>query len=349
MTESTQEPEKWAMGIIGETPSIDHVHLEWLRKTAREMADDWERIYARTSGDKSRTQEGGHEAETAWAEFLTNWLPPTYEVATRKYIIGEVDTGIPPFETDIIIYRPSYPKALRAKTQVLAAGVAAAFSVKTTLRAEGIAEAVDSCAKIQRTLSGREATMRRELVRPFPYGLLAHSHMWKKPGSKPADNISSELFRRDHQLSRHPKESLELVCVPDVGTWCKQTSYSHGMHFPPDYFADMEPELRDATIAEIGKARLSTVHVGSQREDPALAIAVFLTALYSYLAMQDPGLDELARSFSKMGGFNEGSGLKREWVVESVLTAGLLSATTHTGWPLENGENSHHFGSTFGF
>jgi hypothetical protein len=303
-----------------------HLHLEWLSNTARDMAEDYAKIHARVSKSKSRTQESGHEIEAAWISFLSNWLPPSYEVVGRRYIIGEVETDAVPFETDIVVFRPSYPKILRSRHEVLASGVAAAFSVKSTLRPASIQEAVEACAKIQRSLAPRSGSTRKDLVRPFPFGILAHSHMWKQPASKPSDNVSNELYRRDIEHARHPRESIDLICVPDLGVWSKSSIYIHGKAYPG---------IQDS---------LQTFHTFTGTEGGGHAVAVFLTALYSRLALQDVTLRELALSFTHMGSASRGSGLSREWAVPSVLSEEARSKVSNGNWGEPNSENGVFFG-----
>jgi hypothetical protein len=105
--------------------------------------------------------------------------PPGYDVVTRKYIVPEV--GLEEFETDILVLHPSYPVPLRTREEILAGGVAAAFSVKLTLDASGIRDGVRRAIALRRGLKPRYGTPREEMTAPFPVGLLAHSHSWKAP------------------------------------------------------------------------------------------------------------------------------------------------------------------------
>ena len=58
----------------------------------------------------------------------SDWLPASYKVATRRYILPE--DGTEPHEWDIVVFRPNCPPRMRQSEAVLAAGVAAAFSAK---------------------------------------------------------------------------------------------------------------------------------------------------------------------------------------------------------------------------
>jgi uncharacterized protein DUF6602 len=97
----------------------------------------------------------GHGGEASWAELLRNWLPPHYEVTTRRYILFEEEGAPEPRETDVIIYSPGYPKGFRGREEVLAGGVAAAFNVRLTLDAEGVRDGVERAAEMRRYLKPR--------------------------------------------------------------------------------------------------------------------------------------------------------------------------------------------------
>ena len=59
------------------------------------------------------------------------------------------------------------PERLRNKKLYLAAGVAAAFECKTTLKAEHIAKAMETCVKIKSLYPVREGTPYKELHAPI--------------------------------------------------------------------------------------------------------------------------------------------------------------------------------------
>lgn len=84
----------------------------------REIQADYEKLHVTARKD---AQKAGHGGEQMWAELLQKWLPPTYEVDTRKYIVHE--DGSPSFETDVVVFRPSCPRPLRQRAYVLAGGV----------------------------------------------------------------------------------------------------------------------------------------------------------------------------------------------------------------------------------
>lgn len=56
------------------------------------------------------------------------------------------------------------------------------------------------------------------MLAPFPVGLLANSHCWKSPGSRPERNVYGRLCELDEE-TRHPREGLDYLCVADLGFW----------------------------------------------------------------------------------------------------------------------------------
>jgi hypothetical protein len=138
---------------------------DWFQEVAKEVQADWDRLHAAALKDPQRA---GHGGEATWAQLLEKWLPSSYEVATRRYILPETEDAPEPSETDIVIFSPGYPKALRNKEEVIAGGVAAAFSVRLTLDADGIRDATSRAAEIRRHIKPRYGTIRGELLGPFP-------------------------------------------------------------------------------------------------------------------------------------------------------------------------------------
>ena len=120
---------------------------------------------------------------------LRGWLPGTYEVVTKGRVIGEDGRTSPP--VDVVVLKDIYPKKLLDKKLYLASGVAAAFECKSTFRPEHIEDAVVTGVEIKGLFPARKGSPYRELHAPILYGLLAHSHVWKNPGSLPTQNITT--------------------------------------------------------------------------------------------------------------------------------------------------------------
>ena len=112
-----------------------HAHHAWLESVAREASHEYELVRKQLKGS-GRTQQRGHDYEAIFRRLLLGWLPPQYEIGTHKYLVFEelVDGKAYSAETDLVVYHPSYPRALRERSEVLLSGVIAAFSVKSELR-----------------------------------------------------------------------------------------------------------------------------------------------------------------------------------------------------------------------
>ena len=189
---------------------------DFMRQLSAKMAANYNLIRKRASEDPGTA---GDQGEENWAELLRGWLPRTYEVATKGRIISQDGRTSP--QIDVLVLKSIYPKQLIEENQkiYLAAGVAAAFECKTTLKAVHIEEAVQTCVKIKNLYPVREGSPYKELHAPIVYGLLAHSHSWKQRNSTPEENILQKLMWSDKFLVPHPRLGLDFLCVADLGAW----------------------------------------------------------------------------------------------------------------------------------
>jgi hypothetical protein len=282
-------------------------HADWFRSLEREIKEDYDRLHQEALKDPQRA---GHGGEGTWARVLQDWLPPTYGVVTRKYILPE--TNDESFETDIVVLNPSYPKPLRDRAEILVGGVAAAFSVKLTLDAAGIRDGVERAVALRRGLRQIFGTARDEMAGPFPVGLLAHSHVWKSSGSTPADNVTNQLRALDHAHVKHPRESLDFLCVADLGLWWT-------MRTP--YLPPIRSNLSE-TITAIRQGE-GTALTSISQTDPGesfTAIAALITHLLARLSYIDPTLRPLADNLRRTGTLGTSQGVVREWDVSSVFS-----------------------------
>ena len=151
-----------------------HDLYDFMRQISVEMSAEYERIQKRATEDPGTA---GDQGEENWAELLRDWLPRNYEVVTKGRIISQ--EGLTSPQIDVLVLKNSYPKKMLNKKLYLAAGVAAAFECKTTLKASHIADALETCAKIKGFYPNRTGTPYKELHSPLIYGLLTHSHSWK--------------------------------------------------------------------------------------------------------------------------------------------------------------------------
>ena len=281
----------------------------WLDRIQRDVQDEYDRLHAEAQA-RTDIQHTGHGGEATWIRILNEWLPRGYEAVPRKYIVPE-ERNVS-FETDIVVFRPSYPHALRSYSDVLPSGVAAAFSVKLTLDASGLKDGIERAAKIRRALKPRYGTARAEMVPPFPVGLLAHSHAWKAAGSTPTANVDGHLASTMKNMIGHPRELLDLLCVADLGTWVA----TRVPYLPPNL---VEGEDVPEPLMTNGCAVSSFTRTdeASQRS----AVAILLANLSRQLSFSDPSLkpvDDALRVTGATG--NMGSDSTAYWPLESIYS-----------------------------
>lgn len=263
---------------------------------------------------KSDPQHAGHIAEQTWAAFLEDWLPPSYTVLTRRYIVPEV--GGEMFETDVVVLRPSYPRALMRETNVTASGVAAAFSVKLTLKPGGIREAADSLAKLRRSMHPREGTPRAELHGAFPYGLLALSHNWK---AEPAATLGKNVAEAQARVS-HPRELLDLICVADLAC----VTAGRISYLPAEAVAVVTNRAASAPMVSAGYAI-------SDPETSIAPVASFISGLLTRLSFHDPELKPLADGLRLTGTQGNASGSFDYWTLEHAYSQ-TVRERIHLRW-----------------
>lgn len=309
--------------------------------------DEIQADYRRLRGiAKDDPQRAGHGGEELWKRLLTKWLPPAYKVDTRKYIVPEDRSA--PFETDIVVFRPSCPEPMRLSEAVLAGGLAAAFSVKTTLLARDLPEEIRRATVLRRSLRPREGSPRGEILPPFPYGILAHSHGWKRLQAEDENPLKTRPSRIaqalvDLQLTevRHPRELLDFVCVADTATWTTQRI----SHLPPAAVApetpDITPGMREngvAITALVGTDGLAYSshgtlgsNVGSQSDLKPPPVAAFITALLIRLSYEDPTIAPIATSLRVNDSIGFLNGASRFWDLDAVYSQNTRLKLPHLG------------------
>ena len=280
-----------------------HDLYDFMRQLQDKMAANYEQIQKRASEDPGTA---GDQGEENWADLLRGWLPRTYEVVTKGRIISQ-DGHISP-QVDVLVLKSIYPKQLIDEGQklFLAAGVAAAFECKTTLKAEHIEKAVRTCVEIKNLYPVRKGTPYKELHAPIVYGLLAHSHSWKNPNSTPEDNITAKLWISDCSSVSHPRLSLDLLCVADLAAW---------------------------TLLKIGFLRgiSTTVHSRHSAEGSPIQtqdftpIGVLVSNLWMRLAREDPAFRDLANYYQRTEISGIGAGRGRNWQSDLIYSPEVLS------------------------
>ncbi|MGV0581914.1 DUF6602 domain-containing protein [Mycolicibacterium elephantis] len=269
-----------------------HEHHEWLADLNHTILKSFEREQA-TAGETGRAQETGHGVESVWLKTLTQWLPPQYEIGRRKYLMLETEDG-PPLttETDLVVFHPHYPTALREEHHVLASGIAAAFSVKRTIGRKALVEAYEAAITLRRGMRIREGTEKAYLVPPVSYGLLGHSHDWKGDNSTPSENVQAITNELERELVAAPREGLDFICIADLGTWTRKTVVL------PQRFLDRQVRNDPIGVQWSGAAGEDSrvmSGLGRDYEQQNLSpLTNFIGALWDKLSINDPTLKPLA-------------------------------------------------------
>lgn len=276
--------------------NMNHDLFDFLRQTSNEMAAEYNRIQKRATEDPGTA---GDQGEENWAELLEGWLPSTYKVVTKGRITNQDGHTSP--QIDVLVLKDVYPKKLLNKKLYLAAGVAAAFECKTTLKASHIEEAVKTCVQIKNLYASRVGTPYKELHAPIIYGLLAHSHSWKGKNSKPMENVNTRLLESDRSYISHPRERLDVLCVADLATWTMQKiTFLNSQRLIANNAGRLDTATECLLISVLGPdgSALSnyTGYTSSPGNlvEPFTPIGVLIYYLSRMLAWENPALRDLA-------------------------------------------------------
>lgn len=307
----------------------------FMQQISFEMAAEYKRIQMRATEDPGTA---GDQGEENWAELLRDWLPRTYEVVTKGRIISQDGTTSP--QIDVLVLDETYPKKLLNKKLYLAAGVAAAFECKTTLKASHISEALENCAKIKQMYPVRLGTPYRELHSPLVYGLLAHSHSWKRVNSTPEQNIEQSLLEAEKLHVSHPRFGLDLLCVADLASWTSFKTTFLGPRQVPD-FSNLT-----LTYGPNGSANSAYIgHTSVEDQVPQFTpIGVLISYLAQKLAWENPALRGIADYYRTANISGNGGGSMQNW--NSAIYSDEIRARVEAGY-LSNGKPWDEWGLVF--
>jgi hypothetical protein len=299
---------------------MPHEYHQWLEGLNADILAMYE--YAnRMAGIPGKVQHLGHRGESEWLRVLSEWLPPGYEIAKRTYILLETDAGkTVTDETDLVIFHPAYPARLREREEVLASGVAAAFSVKRAIGRGEVGAACKAAQELHRGMKIRGQTLREELVPPVIYGLLGQSHNWKAPRSNPVKNVFNAVRDFDRTRLETPREGLDLICIADLGCWSRlRTATTTPKIFQGGVWVD-HPDAGVMTV--MGR---QTAGPNDDEKDKRLSpLTIFVASLWRKLALNDPTLKPFAEGLAATSFTNTGEGWPRYWPLAEVLSEATL-------------------------
>lgn len=239
----------------------------------------------------------GDEGEENWADLLRNWLPPAYRVVTKGQLLA-ADGRLSP-QLDIIVLKPSYPPFLASKKKYLAAGVAAVFECKLTLKPTHLTKIFTTCRAVKDMYAPDTGTPRKELFVGPIFGVLAHNHSWsaKQPKRVAVAAACASVKRADAEVIEHPRQMPDLLCVSNLATW---TSEKAPLSDPKE---ELVPEARATLDPKGAPATYYMCHSGGNgtfsTDDPNFTpIGVALFLLLVKLAWDDRNLREIANYFA---------------------------------------------------
>jgi|HubBroStandDraft_6_1064221.scaffolds.fasta_scaffold140481_1 hypothetical protein len=294
----------------------EHELFDFLKDSSETIQREYERIARRSSEDPATA---GDEGEENWRKLLTDWLPPTYRVETKGRLLFQNGSASP--QIDVLVLSPEYPDGLvrAGKKLYLAGGVLAAFECKMTLRHGHLRAAVETASAITAGLPNRWGSPYRELQRPIIYGLLAHSHDWKKEGSNPDENVD-RCMRIHLGNVDTPRSMLDIVCVSDVGTWTAFKKVYRGYFVQTqDGQPSWEPANRRAVFAGFARHRRS--QRSSLQPEYFTNVGAMIVSLLESLARERQEIRPIAQYFRSVPGLaGDAGGRLREWPFDQVLS-----------------------------
>ncbi|MGY3815481.1 DUF6602 domain-containing protein [Globicatella sulfidifaciens] len=295
---------------------------DFIKSTMREMKDEYIRIQKRTKEDPGTA---GDQGEENWATLLRDWLPANLQVVTKGRIINEEGDASP--QIDVLVLNPEYPRKLIDKKLYLSGGVLAAFECKLTLRSEHIKDAINTAkflSKLQKTNSN--STPYQELNRPIIYGLLAHSHSWNSDTSNPNQNVENNLERFGTEITEHPREMLDILCVADLACW---TAFKTAYMGPLNGIDNAEEiyGFRETTMTSYNQ--FSYLNNDNDYFSP---IGTLISSLYLKLGWHNQYTQSLSKYFNTMNLTGSGQGIQQHWDFNAVFSENLRGQISQRGF-----------------
>ena len=300
-----------------------HDLFDFFQEANKKIEAEYARI-SRSAGEDPGT--AGDQGELNWKSLLEQWLPPYFQVVTKGRILNENGETSP--QMDVLILSPEYPRQLVECKRYLSKGVVAVFECKTTLRKENIRELFDNAKKLQRIIGQDAGTPRKELQSRIFYGLLAHSHDWKRDNSKPKENVTKIVEECLSTMIEHPIEMPDMLCVADLGIW-----RSFKLIIPPQPLLCSEDVEKNR---EEGFDRL-TVRSGytesTSSTEMYTPVGAMVFQILEELAWKYSGMRNICDYMRKLGVEGSGEGKMKFWNPDDVLSQDVLknSGLLNTG------------------
>ena len=121
---------------------------------------------------------------------------------------------------------PTHPRSMLNKKMHLASEVMAILECKTTVRRENLEKTIKSANRTKELLY---KVHRKDVV----YGLVAHSHSWKGDKDDVVEKVSGQIAEASERHVQHPNNSLDFVCIADLGSWLLRVECDEDAYGPP--------------------------------------------------------------------------------------------------------------------
>lgn len=298
-------------GCVSKKPT--QPHHRWLAAVGDDIQREYEAARAAAEGTRQHSgksiQRRGHLYESLWRRLLLGWLPPTYEIATRKYLVlGDASGGSRlSREVDLVVFNPNYPRHLRDRSEILVSGVVAAFSVKGQLTKPLLSTAVTEASTLRRGISQVDGHIVGELVSPLLFGVLASTY--KSSTKESAEFEILDVLESASGASTHPRENIDLVCVADLDCWFRLLQVSRQSSTASHHYFDLWMCSTD-----------------DNDDDFYHPVAALIAALWAKLAARDRALSAISEQFrsSRTAGSYGGVGFGRPF--QPLISEGLYHA-----------------------
>lgn len=265
---------------------------EFMQDVTRKIEFDYNWIQKRTLEDPGTA---GDQGEENWATILRDWLPSYYHIVTKGRILGVNGETSP--QIDVVVLKPSYPKALLNYKLYLASGVAAAFECKNTFKKQHIVKVMRNAIAIKNMHKFPRGSYTTEMYRPIIYGLLAHSHEGVKNKPKAIVNITKAIEAAGQLHIKSIPDQPDFFCVSDLACWSvwkqplKQDIYKK----------DGLPAIRylDFPVTGYGLSAKGIFEGNERHEKHFTPLGVFIAKLMWRLSKVDSNVLDLSEYFSQ--------------------------------------------------
>jgi hypothetical protein len=141
------------------------------------------------------------------------------------------------------------------------------------------------------------------------YGVLSHSHSWKRTKSDPIANVEKALYEAPTKVE-HPRYLLDMICVADLAFWHRFNISAYDANLSPH-----EQFLREVFGGVHGMMTGHTCSSFSSQNQSAdfRPVGALLASLVNSLAWEDPAVRDLADYYRLAKLLGTGQGGMRPW------------------------------------